>query len=171
MADPFIGEIRMFGGTFAPANWAFCNGQLMPIAENEALFQLLGTTYGGDGQETFGLPNLQGRVPVHQGRNPFTGTDYQLGEMGGSESVTLSLNQIPNHSHQPLAAAAATQPAAAAGVWGGGGATGFVTTGPTAAMAANSVGVTGGSQPHDNMVPFLAINFIIALFGIFPTQN
>src|SRR5215470_3270356 len=130
MADPFVGEIRMFGGNFAPVNWAFCNGQLMPISENEVLYQLLGTTYGGDGVSTFALPNLQSRVPVHMGRNPFTGTFYTQGEMGGSESVTLTLNQIPNHSHQPLAAAAATQPAAAGGVWGGGGATAFVTTGP-----------------------------------------
>src|SRR6058998_75675 len=103
MSSPFIGEIRMFGGNFAPVGWAFCNGALIPISENDALFTLIGTTYGGDGQETFALPNLQGRVPIHMGTNPGSGTTFQLGELNGVEQVTLNSNQMPVHSHQLVA--------------------------------------------------------------------
>src|SRR5258707_12884352 len=99
MSQPYVGEIRMFGGNFAPAGWAFCNGQLIPISENDTLFTLIGTTYGGDGQETFGLPDLQGRIPLHAGLGPGLSQTYQLGEQGGTESVTLSVNQLPSHTH------------------------------------------------------------------------
>ena len=173
MSQPFIGEIRMFGGSFAPAGWAFCNGQLMPISENDALFTLIGTTYGGDGQETFGLPDLQGRIPLHFGQGPGISQTYQMGEKAGVESVTLSVNQLPNHTHtligssdiatdpnpngDMLATSSLLQP--------------YVGIAPDANMAANAIGPVGGSQPHDNMMPFLAVSFIISLFGIFPTQT
>lgn len=172
MSDPFIGEIRMFGGNFAPAGWAFCDGQLMPISENDALFTLIGTTYGGDGQETFGLPNLQSRFPIHAGQGPGIQNNYQLGETGGVESVTLTTNQIPIHNHAYLGSKdTASQnspvgfmPAASNVV------SIYVASAPTANMNAQALQPTGGSQPHDNLQPYLALSFIISLFGIFPTQ-
>ena len=168
MPEPFIGEIRMFAGNFPPAGWAFCDGQLMPISENDALFILLGTTYGGDGQETFALPNLQSRVPIHQG----TGSGLsprQIGETGGVETVTLTTQQIPIHTH-PATCSPSSDPANA--TWAGSdvqiysnaATTGFVGNGFPTSM-------TGGSQPHENLVPYLCINYIISLFGIFPQQN
>lgn len=167
MSNPFVGEIRMFGGNFAPSGWALCNGQLMPIAENDTLFTLIGTTFGGDGQETFGLPDLQGRLPIHAGQGPQLPTNRTLGEMGGSEVVTLTVNQIPIHKHVWATNASATTrdpqgnlPAHAAKRF-------YATPANlvTLPMASSS---GGGSQPHDNMHPFLSINFIISLFGIFP---
>lgn len=170
MSDPYIGEIRMFGGSFPPSGWAFCHGQLMPISENDALFTLIGTTYGGDGQETFGLPNLQGRLPMHMGTA--LGQTMQLGEMGGVESVTLTTNQMPAHTHPVIASAAPGFANRPTGMSPG--------TSPnvdlygdqptTNDLSPNSVIPAGGSQPHDNMQPFLAISYIISLFGIFPTQ-
>lgn len=166
MASPYIGEIRMFAGNFAPLGWAFCNGALMPISENDVLFTLIGTTYGGDGQVTFALPNLQSRVPVH------VGSGFALGQSGGAESVTLTTNQIPSHSHVPQAnSGAGTQGTPSAGVWAESSLSQFGNTSPTLAMAATALGPAGGSQPHDNMMPFLTINFIISLFGIFPSQS
>jgi microcystin-dependent protein len=173
MATPFIGEIRMFGGNFAPAGWAFCNGQLLPIAENEALFQLIGTIYGGDGQSTFALPDLRGRVPIHRGTNPGAGA-YVIGQAAGSETVTLSPPQMPSHVHAVAASSAAATSAA-----GPGGnapamalATPFYSDGaPAVQMSPAAIGVDGGNQPHENMAPYLCINFIIALFGIFPSQT
>ncbi|MGA7730021.1 MAG: tail fiber protein [Chloroflexia bacterium] len=165
MANPFIGEIRMFGGNFAPAGWAFCSGQLMPISENDALFVLLGTTYGGDGQETFALPDLRGRIPIHQGNT------FILGETGGVESVTLTTQQIPIHNHALLAS---TNNAATANAQNNVLAqtpsytpyiAGFT---PNTPMASNIVMPVGGSQPHTNFQPYLCINFIISLFGVFP---
>jgi microcystin-dependent protein len=171
MAQPYIGEIRMFAGNFPPVGWMFCDGQLIPISENEALFNLIGTTYGGDGQENFALPNLQSRVPIHMGSN--AGVTYQLAEMAGVEQVTLTTQQIPVHNHallgstgngsqanpnnNVLASSTLVKPYAAE------------TPGTT--MAASSIGPAGGSQPHDNMQPFQCINYIISLFGIFPQQN
>jgi microcystin-dependent protein len=181
MSSPYVGEIRMFGGNFAPVGWALCQGQLMPISENEVLFNLIGTTYGGDGQSTFAPPNLQSRVPMHAGTN--AGITYQLGEMAGSESVTLTVNQMPGHSHVPMAKSA---PGTAAVSAPGGNifADEVVPTAPNPMVfaylppdgnqktfAPNALGASGGSQPHDNMLPFLCVNFIISLFGIFPTQN
>jgi len=167
MAQPYVGEIRMFAGNFAPAGWMFCEGQLLPISEYETLFNLIGTTYGGDGQSTFGLPDLRGRLPIHNG-NGFT-----LAETGGFETVTLSVAQMPAHSHALLASsqnALSAQPAGAA--------LGQPTTIdayrvaiPNANMAPTSVSSVGGTQPHDNFQPYLCVSFIISLFGIFPSQT
>jgi microcystin-dependent protein len=180
MSTPYVGEIRIFAGNFAPNGWMFCEGQTLPISENEVLFQLIGTTYGGDGQETFNLPNLASRFPMHMGTGP-DGTTYQIGEQAGVESVTLTTQQIPNHNH--LATAATT---------GGNVSTPSISTilsdeGQSVANATkiyaaydntkqvtlhnSTVGPTGGSQPHDNMHPYLCVNFIISLFGIYPSQT
>ena len=178
MSIPFIGEIRMFAGNFAPVGWAFCQGQLIPISENDVLFNLIGTTYGGDGQQTFALPNLQSRVPVHQG------SGFVIGQAAGVETVTLTTNQIPSHRHI-VQTATATQ-GGGTGTPGGNviadetGATvnpqphtytAYVNNANQRALSPNSIQTAGGSQPHDNMVPFVVVNFIISLFGIFPTQN
>jgi microcystin-dependent protein len=170
MSQPYIGEIRMFGGNFAPVGWAFCNGQPMSISENEALFTLIGTTYGGDGQETFNLPNLQGRLPLHQGGG------YQMGESGGEPTVTLTVQQTPAHGH-PLrgssATASGTNPEGAvfAHLPDAGVQTAYGTTAPLGAIDPSSVAPSGGSQPHSNMQPYLAVSFIIALEGVFPPQS
>jgi microcystin-dependent protein len=166
MSSPYVGEIRMFAGNFPPAGWAFCEGQLMPISENDVLFTLIGTTYGGDGQETFALPNLAGRLPMHQGNL------HTIGEMAGVESVTLTTSQIPQHTH---VLSATTDPGSS--------------TNPDNKVPANSqsaqlyiedvastpvpsqISPAGGSQPHDNLQPFLAVRFIISLFGVFPSQT
>lgn len=166
MSQPFIGEIRMFAGNFAPVGWAFCDGAIIPISQNDALFNLIGTTYGGDGQTTFALPNLQSRVPIH------VGPGFALGQAGGAESVTLTTSQIPGHAHVPQAATAGTQSGPAGGVWASSSTVNLYTAGPaTSAMSASAIGQTGGSQPHDNMVPFLVVNFILSLFGVFPSQT
>jgi microcystin-dependent protein len=165
MSSPFIGEIRMFGGNFAPAGWAFCNGALMPISENDAMFNLIGTTYGGDGQSTFALPNLQSRVPVH------VGPGFALAQSGGVEQVTLTTVQIPAHSHVPLAnSSTGNLPAPTGAVWAASSLNEYSSNAPGQTMDPAAIGSAGGSQPHDNMLPFLAINFIISLFGIFPSQ-
>lgn len=173
MSEPFVGEIRMFGGNFAPAGWALCSGQLMAIAENDTLFTLIGTTYGGDGQQTFGLPDLQGRIPVHAGQGPGISQSYTLGEKAGVESVTLTTQQTPIHNHAFLASADA-----ASGVSGANSVLAappsvapYFAAAPDSSLGTQSIGSTGGSQPHDNMMPFLTVSFIISLFGIFPTQN
>ena len=168
MSSPFIGEIRMFGGNFAPAGWAFCDGSLIPISENDALFNLIGTTYGGDGQNTFALPDLRSRIPVH------VGPGFALGQSGGVESVTLTTSQIPAHSHVPQSfSTGGNQNTPAAGVWAlsSAGSAYAANTAPTLPMSPDACGSAGGSQPHDNMVPFLVINFILSLFGIFPSQT
>lgn len=168
---PFIGEIRTVGFNFAPEGWAFCNGQLIPISENDALFSLIGTTYGGDGQSTFALPNIQSRFPIHAGQGPGL-TNRIVGEAGGSESVTLTTQQIPSHNHQLFGsgtAASEQQPQ--------GNVTGQPVTNiyrdlpPFQTLNAGVMGGAGGSQPHDNVQPFTVINFIISLFGIFPSQT
>lgn len=170
MAQPYVGEIRMFAGNFNPVGWEFCDGQQMPISENETLFQLIGTTYGGDGQETFNLPNLQSRIPLHMGNGP-SGQTYQIGEMAGVESVTLTTQQIPVHTHPFLVAGqAGTQKNAGGNVIG----TGITVYRPqpaTVPFSPNAVSPAGGSQPHENMQPYLCINYIISLFGIFPSQT
>jgi len=165
----------MFAGNFAPQGWAFCDGSLMAISNNTTLFQLIGTTYGGDGQSTFALPDLRGRAPVHQGPDPATGTNFVIGELTGVEAVTLTVNQIPVHTHVPLAAAAGSgNPvnSPSGSVWSGwtGGQFNGASS-PGVFMSAAAIGIVGGSQPHDNMPPFLVINFIISLFGIFPSQT
>lgn len=173
MSSPYIGEIRMFGGNFAPAGWAFCDGSIIAISENDALFTLIGTTYGGDGQETFALPDLRGRLPIHTGSGPGL-SNRILAETGGTESVSLSTTQIPAHAHALLGSssqASALNPAGAVvasptniDLYRPG-------STPTQALASNAISPVGGSQPHDNTQPFLCISFIISLFGIFPTQN
>lgn len=169
MAQPYVGEIRMFAGNFAPAGWMFCEGQLLPISEYETLFNLIGTTYGGDGQSTFALPDLRGRVPLHFG-NGFT-----LAETGGVEEVTLTVSQIPAHSHPALCTntqANATVPTGQ--VLAAGSVTStqpYGTDAPTSPLNGQTVTSTGGSQPHNNFQPYLCVDFIISLFGIFPSQT
>lgn len=167
MAQPYIGEIRMFAGSFAPAGWAMCDGQLLPISENDALFTLIGTTYGGDGQSTFALPDLRGRLPMHQGGG------VTLAETGGVESVTLTTQQLPIHTHAMAGSSAngaQTSPqnailASSTVV------TPYAPETPAAQMAPGAINTVGGSQPHDNLQPFLCLSFIISLFGIFPSQT
>lgn len=174
MSQPYIGEIRMFAGNFAPAGWMFCNGQLLPISENDTLFNLIGTTYGGDGQETFALPNLQSRVPIHAGVGP-DGVNNVLAETRGVEEVTLTVQHLPNHGHGLRAAASVTGAGftPATGVLGKpAGANVYASANAsTGAMKAGSVGPAGGSQPHTNLAPHLCIHFIISLFGIYPSPN
>ena len=169
---PYVGEIRMFAGNFAPNGWMFCEGQTLPISENDVLFQLIGTTYCGDGEETFNLPNLASRIPLHMGTGP-DGTTYQIGEMAGTEQETLTTQQIPIHSHpftcstdnatggnpanQLLGQSASVQV--------------YLEDSPNQNMAATAIQAAGGSQPHENTQPFLCINFIISLFGVFPSQT
>jgi microcystin-dependent protein len=170
MAQPYVGEIRLFAGNFAPAGWAFCDGAVMPISENDVLFTLIGTTYGGDGQETFALPDLRGRVPIHNGTA--NGTTYTIGENGGTESVTLTTSQIPAHTHQLLGS---LDPAAAraigSGVFGRGGSVLYSSDYAAVPISSQSISAVGGSQPHDNMQPYVCINYIISLFGVFPSQT
>ena len=167
MAQPYVGEIRMFAGNFAPAGWMFCEGQLLPISEYETLFNLIGTTYGGDGQSTFALPDLRGRLPLHFG-NGFT-----LAETGGVETVTLTVSQIPAHSHPLLATTSiATQQNVSPNVLAQASLFNpYINVAPTAVMAPQTGGTTGGSQPHTNFQPYLCVDFIISLFGIFPSQT
>ncbi|HYA37231.1 MAG TPA: tail fiber protein [Candidatus Methylomirabilis sp.] len=172
MAEPYVGEIRMFGGNFAPAGWLFCDGSLLPISEYTTLFQLIGTTYGGDGQSTFALPDLRGRIPIHQGQGAGL-SPRQIGESGGSESVTLTSAQLANHSHAfPASTSAASSGDPLNAVVADTGTASVYSTGsPNVAMSPGAITVAGGSQPHDNMMPFVCVSFIISLFGIFPTQN
>ncbi|HET6230560.1 MAG TPA: tail fiber protein [Longimicrobiaceae bacterium] len=173
MPEPYVGEIRMFAGNFAPNGWMFCEGAPLPISENDVLFQLIGTTYGGDGQETFNLPNLASRVPIHMGTGP-GGTTYQIGELAGTEQETLTIQQIPNHTH-PLTAssAAGSDPSPANKVLAttSGGISLYYEGAVDGNANAAAIGPAGGSQPHENTQPFLCINFIISLFGVFPSQT
>jgi microcystin-dependent protein len=170
MSQPFVGEIRLVGFNFEPVGWNFCNGQTLSISENEVLFVLIGTTYGGDGQTTYQLPNLQGRFPIHQGSDG-QGNNYVIGQATGVETVTLTTNQIPAHSHPLQATATAgTETSPAGAVWAESALEQYSTVTPTGSMGA-TLGQTGGGQPHNNMSTFLTINYIISLFGIFPSQN
>lgn len=169
---PFIGEIRIFAGNFAPAGWMFCEGQLLPISENETLFVVIGTMYGGDGQETFALPDLRGRLPIHAGS--FGGSTFAQGESAGVEEVTLTVNQIPVHTHAQLCSDGSgvnsSNPANA--VAAPSDLSQFSTLGATVQMGTPTMlsDPVGGSQPHTNFMPYLCLNFIISLFGIFPQQ-
>ncbi len=172
MSEPFVGEIRMFAGNFAPRGWAFCDGQLLAVSQNDALFSLLGTIYGGDGRTTFGLPDLRGRIPIHAGTGPGL-SPRRLGAKAGSEEETLTVNQLPSHPH-------VLQATTAAGVdnnpqgkmfaespsvdW-------YFETDPSLNMATSAISSVGGSQSHLNLMPFLCVNFIIALFGIYPSRQ
>jgi microcystin-dependent protein len=165
MAEPFLGEVKIISWNFPPKGWAFCNGQLMPINQNQALFSILGTTYGGDGRVTFGLPNLQGRTPVH------VGDGIALGELGGESTHTLNISEIPAHNHVPAGSSTVGSLTSASGnLWGASNANPFGAS-STNAMNPACVLPVGGSQPHENMSPYLVLNFIIALQGIFPSQN
>jgi microcystin-dependent protein len=163
----YIGEVRMFAGNFAPAGWMFCQGQTIPISENEALFQLIGTTYGGDGEQTFNLPNLASRVPVHQG------TGFVIGQTGGVEEVTLNIQQITAHTHAMLATSSVSNQTSPANNVVAQSSTGklYVEDTPTANLANLTVGMTGSSQAHSNLQPYLCVNFIISLFGVFPSPT
>lgn len=173
MAQPYVGEIRMFAGNFNPAGWMFCEGQLLPISENETLFQLIGTTYGGDGQSTFALPDLRGRLPIHQGQGTGLPSNRTLAETGGVESVTLTVQTIPAHTHPLLASGdVAGVPNPGQNVIARSGqVNAFLNASPSVAMSPQFVGSTGGSQPHNNFQPYLCVNFIISLFGIFPSPT
>jgi microcystin-dependent protein len=158
----------MFGGNFAPANWMFCNGQLLPISQYETLFNLIGTTYGGDGQSTFALPDLRGRFPLHQG------SEFPLGQIAGAETVTLTLNQIPQHSHLASCSAVGSVQGPAGSYWStdpAGNTAAYSDQAANSEMASTAIASTGGNQPHDNRQPYLAVSFIIALFGIYPSQS
>jgi microcystin-dependent protein len=171
MGSPYIGEIRMAGFNFAPQGWAFCNGQSIAISENEALFNLIGTTYGGDGVQTFSLPNLQCRIPIHQGSDNL-GDNVIIGELSGTETVTLITGQLPAHSHSLGANSGnGSQPSPAGGMSAGSALGQFSTEPPIHAMDGSTTLPVGGNQPHDNLPPFLVVNFIISLFGIYPSQG
>jgi microcystin-dependent protein len=173
MSQPYVGEIRMFAGNFAPAGWMFCEGQLLPISEFDTLFNLIGTTYGGDGQSTFGLPDLRGRIPVHVGTG--AGSTYTLAQTGGAETVTLNINMIPAHSHPLVASTNTAQTASVSnnvtGATNSSANQFYRQATPAQPMAPNSIGSTGGSQPHDNFQPYLCIDFIISLFGVYPSPT
>jgi microcystin-dependent protein len=173
MSDPFVAEIRIFAGNFAPRGWALCNGQLLPISQNTALFSLLGTNYGGDGRSTFGLPNLQGAAPMHQGQSP-GGSMYFLGQMGGEQTVTLISTEMPMHTHSVSASGTDggdRSPANERFAVGVGGINSYAAQGASAQLAPQTMTVSGGSLPHNNMMPYLTMTFIIALQGIFPPRS
>ena len=165
MSSPYVGEIRMFAGNFAPAGWMFCQGQLLPISEYETLFNLIGTTYGGDGQSTFQLPDLRGRLPVHMGNG------FVLAQTGGTETVTLTTTQIPAHSHPVLATTNSNTAALPNGNFLASGPTIYDPNGVANNTMTPAISSVGGSQPHDNFQPYLCVDFIISLFGIFPSQS
>lgn len=171
MSEPFVGEIRMFAGNFAPRGWAFCDGQLLAVSQNDALFSLLGTIYGGDGRTTFGLPDLRGRIPIHAGTGPGL-SSRRLGAKAGGENETLTTNQLPSHSHQLVAS---SQPAAdlqpSGNLLADTTVDIYVQENPNTDMAAALVSNIGGSRSHTNLMPFLCIHFIIALFGIYPSRH
>src|SRR5436309_483339 len=165
MSEPFLGEIKIISWNFSPKGWSFCNGQLLPINQNQALFSILGTTYGGDGRVTFGLPNLQGRVPVH------VGNGIILGEVGGETAHTLNISELPAHNHVPVGSSSpATSPSFAGNLWAPNNANPYAGASNTSMNPACILPI-GSSQPHDNLSPYLVLNFIIALQGIFPSQN
>ena len=172
MADPFVAEIRIFPFNFAPKGWAFCNGQLMPISQNTALFSLLGTTYGGDGKSTFALPDLQGSAPMHPGQGPGLSL-YDLGQTGGSEFVTLLESEMPSHAHAMQGTAGIANQNSPSGLLMGrpfGGGSMYIAPGATTPLALQAISPSGGSQPHNNMMPYLTLNFCIALQGVFPAR-
>lgn len=171
MGQPYVGEIRIFAGTFAPAGWMFCDGSLLPISEFETLFNLIGTTFGGDGQSTFALPEMRGRILVHQGTGS-TGTNYIIGQLAGQETVTLNVNQLPIHNHIPLAngqGASSTDPTNK--VIGTPGGKAWFAASSAVQLGSPAMQPTGGGQPHDNFMPYLCVNFIISMFGVFPSQT
>lgn len=180
MADQYVAEIRMFAGNYPPNGWAMCDGQLLPISQNTALFSLLGTTYGGDGKSNFALPNLQGCAPMHPGQGPGLSL-YNLGQTGGTQSVTLLQSEMPSHSHNPnsVSNTAGDQNDPNPNLWSktvglgrGQGPADYETTGsPAVQMNPAAIGIAGGGQPHNNMSPYLVLTFIIALQGVYPPRT
>jgi len=170
MSEPFVAEIRIFAGNFAPRGWAFCNGQLLPVSQNTALFSLIGTTYGGDGRTSTALPNLQGRAPMHPGRGPGL-TARRLGERGGVETVTLTEAQMPSHNHTARASEEDGRFLTPENMYFGAGSTIYAQGTSNATMAEQTLPNAGGSQPHDNLQPFLVMNYIIALVGLYPSRS
>ena len=164
MSDPYIGELRVISFNFPPNGWAFCNGQLLQISQNQALFSILGTTYGGDGRTTFALPNLQGRIPLHQG------SGFTIGQVGGELTHTLTVNEMPAHVHTPMAATGPAVASPAGASWTAGTRAMYAAT-PDGPMNSAAVASAGASQPHENMPPYLALNVVIALVGIFPSRS
>jgi microcystin-dependent protein len=166
MSEPFLGEIKLVSFSFPPRGWAFCNGQLLPINQNEALFSILGTTYGGDGLTTFALPNLQARHAMH------TGSSHPVGAVGGEAAHTLTVNELPTHTHTPAAATSPGTPGSdpTGAVWAARPTVGYAST-PNTTMRAGALGAIGGSLPHENAAPHLVLNYVIALVGIFPSRN
>ncbi len=169
MSDPYIGEIKLISFTYPPKGWAFCNGQLLPINQNQALFSILGTMYGGDGRVNFALPNMQGRMPVHQGSNQ---GGYIVGQAAGEAAHTLTVNEMPAHVHPAVAQSTASNPGAspAGAIWATAPSAAFAAA-PNASMNPAAVANAGGNQPHPNQPPYLVLNFAIALVGIFPSRN
>ncbi len=171
MSEPFVGEIRMFAGNFAPRSWAFCDGQLLAVSQNDALFSLFGTIYGGDGRTTFGLPDMRGRIPIHQGTGPGL-SDRRLGSQGGQENVSLTANQVGAHTHSFMAenapagdgspAGNTVATATGANIYG---------SGAGSAMSPSTITATGAGQPHTNLMPTLCVHFIVALFGVYPSRQ
>ena len=170
--DPFVGEIRMFAGNFAPQGWAFCDGQLLAVSQNDALFSLLGTIYGGDGRTTFGLPDLRGRIPIHAGSRP-GGASHNLGSKAGAEVVTATVGQLPTHSHtfQASSAVGSQSNPSGASLASSPNVRLYRDVAPTVNTATSSLLPAGGSQPHNNMAPFLCVHYIIALVGVYPSQH
>jgi microcystin-dependent protein len=169
MSTPYVGEVRLVGFNFAPVDWSICNGALISISQNETLFNLIGTTYGGDGQSTFGLPNLQSRIPIHQGSNGQN--TYVIGQSGGVETVTLNINQYPSHNHSLMASTNLTGSSTPTSSVVNNGLTAYTADAPATPMLSAMVGNSGGNLPHNNLQPYLALNWIIALYGVYPSQN
>src|SRR4051794_38138041 len=165
MSDPFIGEIKVISFNYPPKGWAFCNGQLLPINQNQALFSILGTMYGGNGQTNFALPNMQGRMPISWGQS------YNVGQTGGEVAHTLTINEMPAHNHPGMGSSTATGPSPNATVWAPNSSGNQYTPVPNTGMSAAAISNFGGSQPHENQAPYLVLNFVIALVGIFPSRN
>ena len=170
MSQPYIGQIKIFAGTFAPAGWVFCDGRLLAIAENSALFALIGTIYGGDGQVTFGVPDLRGRLALNQGQGPGL-SNYVIGQALGSETVTLTQTQLPAHSHSVSGNSAAGGTTPNGSTWAVGSLSAYGPSATLQGMNPAGVAASGGNQPHSNMMPYLALNYILSLFGIFPPQS
>ncbi len=169
MSDPYVGEVRLVGFNFAPDGWAFCNGQLLSISQYGVLYNLIGTTYGGDGQSTFGLPNLQGRIPIHQGTLQGGGT-YVLGQPGGVETVTVQLAQYPSHSHSIMGTSNSGSSNSQSNNTVGG-ISAYTPDAPITAMNGAMIGYSGSSGPHNNVQPYQVLNWIISLFGVYPSPN
>ena len=172
MSSPYVGEVRLVGFNFAPAGWNFCNGALVSIAENEALFNLIGTTYGGDGQSTFAMPDLRGRIPLHQGSNGIS--NYVMGQIGGAENVTIASNTYPQHSHVLYASPNPGTSGSPTGNVAGGLSDAYSASAPSASLPMNATVLSsaqGSGQPHSNLQPYLTLNWVISLFGVFPSQN